>query len=368
MPVGPFPCLSFGFITKHRDMASNKRKTVLVAGGAGYIGTHTTVELIEAGYDVVIADNLSNADLSAVQGVERIVGRSVPFVQVDCCDLDALRQEVFEKYPFDSVIHFAAYKAVGESVAEPLKYFRNNLDSLLSVLTLMKEFEVHNLVFSSSATVYGQPDELPATEQTPRQRANSPYGLTKQMSEDMIQDTVAAIPFMRAIALRYFNPIGAHPSAWIGELPKGVPNNLVPFITQTAAGVRKELAIFGDDYATPDGSCLRDYIDVVDLARAHVVAVDRMVELPAEDDRQRYEIFNIGTGRPVSVLELVDLFERVNGVPVPHRIAARRPGDVEKIWAATDKANEVLGWRAERELGDTLRAAWAWEKRVRGLE
>lgn len=336
----------------------------MVAGGAGYIGTHTTVELIAAGYDVVIADDLSNADISAVRGVEQIVGRSVPFVQVDCCDTEALQREVFGKYAFDSVIHFAAYKAVGESVAEPLKYFRNNLDSLLSILTLMKEFEVHNIVFSSSATVYGQPEQLPATEQTPRQRANSPYGLTKQMSEDMIQDTVAAVPGMQAIALRYFNPIGAHPSALIGELPKGVPNNLVPFITQTAAGIRKELAVFGDDYDTPDGSCLRDYIDVVDLARAHVVAVDRMVGGRTEE---RYEIFNIGTGRPVSVLELVHRFEQVNGVPVPHRIAPRRPGDVEKIWAATDKANRVLGWRAERDLGDTLRAAWAWEKHVRGL-
>lgn len=345
-------------------MSSNKAKTVLVAGGAGYIGTHTAVELIRAGYDVVIADNLSNSDLSAVKGVEAIVGHPVPFVQVDCCDREAMRQQVFSRYAFDSVIHFAAYKAVGESVAEPLKYFRNNLDSLLTVMALMQEFEVPNLVFSSSATVYGQPEVLPATEQTPRQRANSPYGLTKQMSEDIIQDTVAAVPFFKAIALRYFNPIGAHPSALIGELPKGVPNNLVPFITQTAAGIRKELSVFGDDYDTPDGSCLRDYIDVVDLARAHVVAVDRMVEGRSAD---RFEIFNIGTGTPVSVLELVRLFEEVNGVPVPHRIAARRPGDVEKIWAATDKANNELGWRAERELGDTLRAAWAWEKHVRGL-
>lgn len=345
-------------------MSSNKAKTVLVAGGAGYIGTHTAVELIRAGYDVVIADNLSNSDLSAVKGVEAIVGHPVPFVQVDCCDREAMRQQVFSRYAFDSVIHFAAYKAVGESVAEPLKYFRNNLDSLLTVMTLMQEFEVPNLVFSSSATVYGQPEVLPATEQTPRQRANSPYGLTKQMSEDIIQDTVAAVPFFKAIALRYFNPIGAHPSALIGELPKGVPNNLVPFITQTAAGIRKELSVFGDDYDTPDGSCLRDYIDVVDLARAHVVAVDRMVEGRSAD---RFEIFNIGTGTPVSVLELVRLFEEVNGVPVPHRIAARRPGDVEKIWAATDKANNELGWRAERELGDTLRAAWAWEKHVRGV-
>ncbi len=346
-------------------MSSNKNKTVLVAGGAGYIGTHTTVELINAGYDVVIADNLSNSDISAVRGVEQIVGRPVPFAQVDCCDIEALRREVFAKYEFDSVIHFAAYKAVGESVSEPLKYFRNNLDSLLNVMSLMKEFDVPNLVFSSSATVYGQPEELPATELTPRQRANSPYGLTKQMSEDIIQDTVAAVPFFKAIALRYFNPIGAHPSALIGELPKGVPANLVPFITQTAAGIRKELSVFGADYDTPDGSCQRDYIDVVDLARAHVVAVDRMVE---GRSKQRYEIFNIGTGVPVSVLELVNLFEEVNGVPVPHKIVDRRPGDVEKIWASTELANKELGWRAERDLGDTLRSAWAWEKHVRGLQ
>lgn len=345
-------------------MSSNKTKTVLVAGGAGYIGTHTAVELINAGYNVVIADNLANSELSAVKGVEQIVGHPVPFEQVDCCDINALKQQVFDKYEFDSVIHFAAFKAVGESVAEPLKYFHNNLDSLLNVLSLMKECDVHNIVFSSSATVYGQPDVLPATEQTPRQRANSPYGLTKQMSEDMIQDTVAAVTPMKAIALRYFNPIGAHPSALIGELPKGVPANLVPFITQTAAGVRKELSIFGNDYNTPDGTCLRDYIDVVDLARAHVVAVDRMVQ---GKNKERFEIFNIGTGKPVSVLELVNLFEKVNGVPVPHKFAPRRPGDVEKIWASTELANTELGWKAERDLGDTLRTAWAWEKHVRGL-
>lgn len=348
-------------------MPTNKNKTVLVAGGAGYIGTHTTVELINAGYDVVIADDLSNSDLSAVRGVESILGRSVPFVQVDCCDLQALRRDVFQKYDFNSVIHFAAFKAVGESVAEPLKYFRNNLDSLLNVLTLMQEFDVENIVFSSSATVYGQPEVLPATEATPRQRAGSPYGLTKQMSEDIIQDTVKALPSMKAIALRYFNPIGAHPSALIGELPKGVPQNLVPFIAQTAAGVRKELAVFGGDYDTPDGSCQRDYIDVVDLAKAHVVAVGRMVG-GGSGSTERYEIFNIGTGIPVSVLELVRLFEEVNGVAVAHKIVNRRPGDIEKIWAATELANRELGWRAERDLGDTLRAAWAWEKQVRGLK
>lgn len=340
-----------------------KQKTVLVAGGAGYIGTHTTVELINAGYEVVVVDNLSNSERSALSGVETIAGRPVAFEQVDCCDIGAMRA-VFQKYRFDSVIHFAAFKAVGESVAEPLKYFRNNLDSLMVVLELMREFDVHNLVFSSSATVYGQPDRLPATEATERQRAGSPYGYTKQVSEDIIEDCTKAYEGLHAIALRYFNPIGAHPSALIGELPRGVPNNLVPFITQTAAGVREVLSVFGDDYDTPDGSALRDYIDVVDLARAHVVAVARLVE---GRGRAAYEIFNIGTGVPVSVLELVREFERVNGVKVNHKIAPRRAGDIEKIWASTDLANTELGWKAERPLAETLRSAWAWEKHVRGL-
>lgn len=340
-----------------------KNKTVLVAGGAGYIGTHTTVELINAGYEVVVVDNLSNSEYSAVEGVEKILGRKVPFEQVDCCDKKALGL-IFDKYQFNSVIHFAAFKAVGESVSEPLKYYRNNLESLLVVLELMKEHGVENLVFSSSATVYGQPDVLPATESTPRQKAGSPYGYTKQVSEDIIEATVKAVTSLKAIALRYFNPIGAHPSALIGELPKGVPNNLVPFITQTAAGVRQSLSIFGEDYDTPDGSALRDYIDVVDLARAHVVAVGRMVE---GKDKERFEIFNIGTGIPLSVLELVHEFEKVNNLKLNYKMAPRRPGDIEKIWADTALANEELGWKAERTISETLGAAWAWEKRLRGL-
>lgn len=341
----------------------SKQKTVLVAGGAGFIGTHTTVELINAGYDVVIVDNLSNSDISGVRGVEKILGRKMIFEQVDCCDRVGMHA-VFEKYQFNSVIHFAAFKAVGESVADPLKYYYNNLQSLIVVLELMREFEVENLVFSSSATVYGQPDELPANESTPRQMAGSPYGYTKQVSEDMIEATVKAVSTLNAIALRYFNPIGAHPSALIGELPKGIPNNLVPFITQTAAGVRECLSVFGDDYNTPDGSALRDYIDVVDLARAHVAAVNRMVE---GKNKARYEIFNVGTGNSVSVLELIREFEKVNGVKVNHKIVARRAGDIEKIWASTDLANQELGWRAERTLSETLAAAWAWEKSIRGL-
>ena len=310
------------------------KECVLVAGGAGYIGTHTAVELIEAGYDVVIVDNLSNSEMKAVEGVREITGRNVPFERVDCDDRQALAG-VFDRYRFGAVIHFAASKGV------------------------------RNLVFSSSCTVYGQPEALPVTEQTPRQPATSPYGNTKQICEDILRDTVAAYPELCGIALRYFNPIGAHPSALIGELPKGVPGNLVPFITQTAAGIRECLSVFGDDYDTPDGSAIRDYIDVVDLAKAHVVAVGRMI---GGKGKNRYEYFNIGTGRGRSVLELVSLFERATGVRVPHKIVGRRTGDIEKIWADTSYANRELGWKAERSIEDTLRSAWAWEKRLRGIE
>lgn len=334
---------------------------VLVTGGAGYIGSHTAVELINGGYEVIIVDNLSNSDRSSLEGIRKITGIEPTFIEADCCDREAMRR-VFENYEFDSLIHFAAYKAVGESVAEPAKYYRNNLDSFLTVLELMKEFGRNNILFSSSATVYGDADTLPVTELTPRKPATSPYGNTKQMAEDILRDMVAANEGLKGIALRYFNPIGAHPSALIGELPRGVPNNLVPYITQTAAGVRECLSIFGDDYDTPDGSCLRDYIDVVDLARAHVVAIERMVE---GKSRERYEIFNIGTGRPVSVFELVRGFEEANNLKLNYRVAPRRAGDVTAVWADTTLANDELGWRAERELRDTLRAAWAWEQSVR---
>lgn len=339
------------------------KKSVLVTGGAGYIGSHTAVALTEAGFDVIIVDDLSNAEMSAVEGVRTITGRQIPFEKADCCDMAQL-EEVFKKYRFNSVIHFAASKAVGESVEQPLKYYRNNLTSFINVLELMRRYGVENIVFSSSATVYGQPDALPATEQTPRKPAASPYGNTKQMSEDILSDSIAAYGGMKGIALRYFNPIGAHPSALIGELPKGVPSNLVPFITQTAAGVRSELSVFGDDYNTPDGSCQRDYIDVVDLAEAHVVAVSRMVE---GRGKARYEVFNIGTGVPVSVLELVRTFERVNGVKVPYKIVGRRAGDVEAVWADTSYANAELGWKAVRTLDQTLASAWVWEKHLRGI-
>ena len=304
------------------------KKSVLVSGGAGYIGSHTAVELIAAGYDVVVADNLSNSDMSGVEGVRAITGVDVPFVNVDCCDKAAFAK-VFEQYDFDSVIHFAAFKAVGESVADPMKYYRNNLLSFLNIIDLMREYGRHNIVFSSSATVYGEADELPVTEATERKPATSAYGNTKQMCEDILRDSVTAYDELRGIALRYFNPIGAHPSALIGELPRGVPQNLVPYITQTAAGVRECLSIFGDDYPTEDGSCLRDYIDIVDLAKAHVAAIDRMVE---GRNVESYEIFNVGTGRAVSVFELVKTFEKVNNLKLNYKVAPRRAGDVVAVW------------------------------------
>lgn len=340
------------------------KETVLVSGGAGYIGTHTTVALIEAGYDVVVIDNFSNSDPSALKGVEEIVGRKIDFEEVDTCNKDALRK-VFEKYKFNTVIHFAAYKAVGESMSEPLKYYQNNLVSYMNILELMKEFNRPNILFSSSATVYGDAEKLPVTEQTPRQPATSPYGNTKQIAEDILRDCCRAYEGMYGIALRYFNPIGAHPSALIGELPRGVPNNLVPFITQTAAGIRPMLSVFGSDYNTPDGTCLRDYIDVVDLAKAHVAAVSRMVD---HRMKAKYEIFNVGTGKPLSVLELITRFEKANDLKLPYKMVDRRPGDVPAVWADTAVANKELGWTAERNIDDTLRAAWAWEKHIRNIK
>ena len=337
-------------------------KCVLVTGGTGYIGSHTTVELLEAGYDVVIVDNLSNSERFVLKGIRKITGKKVPFHKVDCRDLTRLGH-VFARYKFDAVIHFAASKAVGESVEQPLLYYRNNLDSLMNILTLMRAHQVPNLVFSSSCTVYGQAEKLPVSEQTPRREATSPYGNTKHMCEDIIRDSVAAYPEIASIALRYFNPIGAHPSALIGELPRGVPNNLVPFITQTAIGRRECLSIFGNDYPTPDGTCLRDYIDIVDLAKAHVCAVSRMLDGKMKAD---CEVFNIGTGRPVSVLELVNAFEKVNKVKLNYRFAPRRAGDVTAIWADPSLANREMGWKAERSVEDTLAAAWAWEKHLAG--
>ena len=331
-------------------------KTVLVSGGAGFIGSHVTVELTQAGYDVVIADNFSNCDETNYRGVCQILGKELPLVNMDFCDAEAV-DSLFDRFHIDAVIHFAAFKAVGESVAEPIKYYRNNLTSFINILDQARKRGC-NVLFSSSATVYGEPEKSPVTEQTPRQPSTSPYGNTKQMCEDFLRDSVKAYPTVKGIALRYFNPIGAHPSALIGELPRGVPNNLVPFITQTAIGKRAQLKVFGNDYPTPDGTCLRDFIDIVDLAKAHVYAVRRMLDGKME---QPYEIFNIGTGTPLSVLELINTFEEVTGVKLNWEFAPRRAGDVTAIWADPSLANEKLGWKATRSAAETLKAAWAWE-------
>lgn len=340
---------------------------ILVTGGAGYIGSHTVVELMAQGYDVTIVDNLSNSNIDVLDGITLITGKRPDFVNVDCCDYVGL-DNVFRQFSdIVGVIHFAASKAVGESVEKPLLYYRNNVLSLVTLLQLMHEHHVSNLVFSSSCTVYGQPDEahLPVDETAPMQKALSPYGNTKQINEDIIHDQVHALDgALHATILRYFNPIGAHPTALIGELPNGVPNNLLPYVTQTAAGIRSELKVFGDDYNTPDGSCIRDYIYVVDLAKAHVKAVERMLQ---QDSEEPVEIFNLGTGRGVSVLELVHTFEEVNGVPVPHKIVGRREGDIEQVWADPKRANTVLGWRADTPLGEVLQSAWRWEQHLRGI-
>ena len=341
------------------------KKTVLVSGGAGYIGSHVTVELINSGYNVVVADNMSNCDMTCFEGVKKITGKDdIPFYQIDCCDYESV-VNLFDEQKIDAVIHFAAYKAVGESVAQPIMYYRNNLVSFLNILEAAKNHGGCNVLFSSSATVYGEAQDLPVTEQTPRLPATSPYGNTKQMCEDILRDVVKATAgsegVVKGIALRYFNPIGAHPSALIGELPRGVPNNLVPFITQTAVGKRECLSIFGNDYPTEDGTCLRDYIDIVDLAKAHVAAVARMLDGRMKEG---YEIFNVGTGRPVSVYELVTVFEKVNNLKLNYKFAPRRPGDVVAIWADTRLANEELGWQAERPLEETLASAWAWERHL----
>lgn len=338
------------------------KKQILVAGGTGYIGSHTTVELQNNGFEVIIADNLSNSKIEVLDGIEAITGIRPIFEKVNLSVIEET-EAFFKKYSkVQAIIHFAANKAVGESVAKPLMYYRNNLNSLMNILEAMKEHKIPNLVFSSSCTVYGQPDKLPVTESTPRKEAESPYGNTKSISEDIIRDTVKAHPELKGIALRYFNPIGAHPSSKIGELPLGVPNNLIPFITQTVAGIRPELSVFGDDYSTPDGSCIRDYINVVDLAKAHVVAIERLLK---NKNDSNYEYFNVGTGQGISVLEIIEGFERSTGKKVPHKIVARRPGDVEQIYADTSFANKTLGWKSESSLDDTLLSAWKWQENLK---
>lgn len=340
---------------------------ILVTGGTGYIGSHTTVELMQQGYDVTIVDNLSNSSIDVLDGIAEIVGRKPDFANVDCGNFMDLDQ-VFKQYPdIEGVIHFAASKAVGESVEKPLLYYRNNLGSLVTLLEVMRLHGVKNLVFSSSCTVYGQPDaaHLPVDEMAPIQKALSPYGNTKQINEEIICDEAHADKTLNATILRYFNPIGAHPSALIGELPNGVPQNLLPFITQTAAGLRPELKVFGNDYNTPDGSCIRDYIYVVDLAKAHVKAIDRMLNAK---DRQQVEVFNLGTGTGLSVLTLINEFEAATGVKIPYTIVGRREGDIEQVWAAPEKANKILGWKADTPIRDVLASAWKWEKHIRNIQ
>ena len=340
---------------------------ILVTGGTGYIGSHTAVELMQQGYDVTIVDNLSNSSIDVLDGIAEIVGRKPDFANVDCGNFMDLDQ-VFKQYPdIEGVIHFAASKAVGESVEKPLLYYRNNLGSLVTLLEVMRLHGVKNLVFSSSCTVYGQPDaeHLPVDEMAPIQKALSPYGNTKQINEEIICDEAHADKTLNATILRYFNPIGAHPSALIGELPNGVPQNLLPFITQTAAGLRPELKVFGNDYNTPDGSCIRDYIYVVDLAKAHVKAIDRMLNAK---DRQQVEVFNLGTGTGLSVLTLINEFEAATGVKIPYSIVGRREGDIEQVWAAPEKANKILGWKADTPIRDVLASAWKWEKHIRTIQ
>ncbi len=339
-----------------------KKERILVTGGTGYIGSHTVVELQNAGYDVVIIDNLSNSNIDVLDGIERITGIRPAFVEADCTDINSLRK-LFEEYPgISGIINFAASKAVGESMQKPVLYYRNNLGTLLNLLDMMAEFNVKGIVFSSSCTVYGEPDVNPVTEAAPIKKATSPYGNTKQISEEIITDTINAGADFKSVILRYFNPVGAHPSAEIGELPNGVPQNLIPYVTQTAMGIRKELSVFGDDYNTPDGSCIRDYINVVDLAKAHVIAVERMLQ---DKSDKKIEIFNLGTGNGLSVLELINAFETATGVKLPHKIVGRRAGDIEKVWADPRYANEVLGWKAETPIEDTMRSAWNWQCRLR---
>ncbi len=337
------------------------KKKILVTGGTGYIGSHTTVELIEKGFEVVIIDNLYNSEAEVVDRIFKITGTKPELEVFDICDAEKLNA-FFKKHDISGIIHFAAYKAVGESVNKPLEYYRNNLVSLINLLDAMKSFGIPNLVFSSSCTVYGQPEKLPVSEDAPLQPAISPYGNTKQIGEEIIRDTAASDKNINAISLRYFNPIGAHPSALIGELPRGVPENLVPFITQTAYGLRDELKVFGNDYDTPDGSCIRDYLHVVDLAKAHVTAVKRLI---GKSNRRNYEIFNLGTGNGVSVLEAIKSFERVSGIKLKYKITGRRPGDIEKIWADPSLANKELGWRTLSTLDEAMKTAWEWEKFIR---
>ena len=341
------------------------KKKILVTGGTGYIGSHTTVELIEEGFEPIIIDNLYNSEAIVVDRIQKITGVKPHLEVFDLCDREKLDRFIQKNNDILAVIHFAAYKAVGESVNKPLEYYRNNLLSLINLLDVMKRHGIPSLVFSSSCTVYGQPEKLPVTEDAPLQPATSPYGNTKQIGESIIRDTTVSDKNLKAISLRYFNPIGAHPSALIGELPRGVPENLVPFLTQTGYGIREELKVFGDDYNTPDGSCIRDYLHVVDLAKAHVIAIKRLIE---GKSKTNYEVFNLGTGKGVSVLEAIKSFERVSGIKLEYKIVGRRAGDIEKIWANPSYANKELGWKTLSSLDEAMKTAWDWEKMFRNNE
>lgn len=342
-----------------------EKKKILVTGGAGYIGSHTVVELAAANYIPVIIDNFSNAEKKVITALEKLIGEPVKLYEGDCTDPKFMEEVFTQEKNISGVIHFAAYKAVGESVQQPLKYYENNVGSLVLLLKVMEQFGVQNLVFSSSCTVYGEPDTLPVTESSPKKPAQSPYGNTKQICEEIIEDVCnSAAKYeiaTKAVSLRYFNPIGAHPSALIGELPLGVPNNLVPFVTQTAAGLRNSLTVFGDDYDTVDGTCVRDYIHVVDLAKAHVKALSYLEEQTADTF---YDFFNVGTGNGNSVLELINAFEKVSGQKLNYTIGNRRGGDVEKVYANVDKVNQKLNWHASHSLEDSLRDSWNWQKKL----
>ncbi|MCW5910438.1 MAG: UDP-glucose 4-epimerase GalE [Cyclobacteriaceae bacterium] len=338
-----------------------KKNHVLVTGGAGYIGAHTVVELLNAGYEVTVIDSLERSELRIVEGIKSITGKEFSFHKIDCLDASAMKS-LFEANQFDSVIHFAAYKSVNESVEKPLMYYQNNVGSLMTLLEAMKQYRVRDLIFSSSCTVYGQPDYIPVDESAPFKKAESPYGASKQLCEHILEDM--ATVGIRVASLRYFNPIGAHPSGLIGELPIGVPNNLVPYVTQTAAGVRAQLTVFGNDYDTPDGSCVRDFIHVCDVASAHVNAIQYLEDLKAG---KVFEAFNLGTGKGVSVLELVQKFIEATGVNLNYKIGPRRPGDVEKVYANPEKIVKSLGWNPQYDLGQSLKHAWQWEKKIHGL-
>ena len=334
---------------------------ILLPGGAGFIGSHTAVELLNKGREIVIIDNFSNSTPKALEAIKKITGKDFKFYEMDYLDREKL-EKVFEENNIEAVMNFAGYKAVGESVQKPIEYYTNNISGALVLLETMKKYGCKKFIFSSSATVYGEPEKMPITEDTQTGGTTNPYGTTKLFIEQILKDLYASDHTWDICILRYFNPVGAHPSAEIGELPNGVPQNLIPYLTQTAIGIRKELSVFGNDYNTPDGSCIRDFINVVDLAKAHVIAVDRML---TDKSDEKVEIFNLGTGNGVSVLELINTFEKATGVKVPHKIVGRREGDIEKVWAEPSKANNILGWKAEATLEDTMTSAWKWQLRLR---